>query len=180
MPKPDKTPDLPPEQSPLDMSSHDGPVHEQSLIDYRIRPYRGESAFVIGTWIKSYEGAPGIKSVPRLEYRAAHEKLARALLDRGVAFVAEHEAHKTYLGFVAGERDREGSVIHYVYVKNWARQRGIGTALLDQLLRSLRSTSSSDGNVRYTHNTKEPFTRIAGKRGWHYSPYPAFRKGWEP
>lgn len=166
------------EQQPLDMAMFDGEP-APGTFNYRVRPYRGEQAFVIGTWLRDYQGAPGIKSVPYTEYWPAHEKLAKALVDRGTVFVAEHVPHQTLLGFSVGERDREGNVLHYVYVKSWARRQGIATALLDTLMKSLRGTYSANGNVRYTHNKREPFTLIAGKRGWKYSPYPAYRKGWE-
>lgn len=153
------------------------------LVPFRLRPYRGESGFVAGTWLRSFQSAPAVRRVDPDEYYKQHARLVRAVIDRSQIVIAEHASETTsgsehlLLGYVVGERDRFGSVVHYTYVKGFCRRQGIAAALWSRLLDEL-SRGGDDGAVRYTHS-KSPFTDIAGKRGWQYSPYPAFCKGWD-
>lgn len=147
-------------------------------VPYRIRPYRGESNFVAGTWLRNYQSAPAVRHVDSDDYYKNHAKLVSKIIDRATILIAEHETLPgLYLGFIVGERDQQGAVIHYVCVKSAYKRRGIGSALWDTLFAgmTLRSTL---GTVRYSH-ARAPFTEIAGRRGWKYSPYPAFRLGFE-
>lgn len=63
--------------------------------------------------------------MPRLYSRAQDAAHAGMMIDRG--WVHVHQAHGAVDGFIA----RSGAVIHALYVRAGARNRGIGTALLE-------------------------------------------------
>lgn len=148
------------------------------LVPYRVRPYRGESGFVAHTWLRSYASAPAVRRIEADEYYKQHARVISRLIDHSVVLLAEHREHEgLLLGHVVGERDSFGCVIHYVYVKGAYRRTGIGAALWGALLDEL-TIRGGRGTVRFTH-ARNPFSEIAARQGWKYSPYPAFRHGLE-
>jgi hypothetical protein len=154
------------------------PVKPGEAVPYRVRPYRGESNFVAGTWLRNYQSAPAVRNVDSDDYYRNHARLVSTLIDRCTILLAEHAEHSgLLLGFIVGERDQSGAVIHYVCVKSAYKRNGIGRALWTSLLDGI-ALRSTVGTVRYTH-ARAPFTEIAGRKGWKYSPYPAFRLGFE-
>lgn len=149
------------------------------VVPFRVRSYRGESAFVAHSWLRSYQSAPAVRNVPVDDYYKFHARLVSKLIDRGQVYIAVHAEHpELFLGHVCGERDERGCVVHYTYVKSAYRRTGIATALWRALFDSLCIRGASLGQVRYTH-AKAPFTEVAARKGWTYSMYPAFRQGWE-
>lgn len=147
------------------------------LVPYRVRAYRGESAFVAATWLRSYQSAPFPRKVDSDDYYHAQARLVRKLIDRSTVLIAQHaDLPDVYLGHVVGERDERGIVLHYLYVKGDYRRIGVGRALWTGLFDSLRRRDSDV--VRYTHS-RSPFSEIAARQGWTHNPYLAFRYGWE-
>lgn len=147
------------------------------VIPFRVRDYRGESAFVAGTWLRSYLSSPWARRLDPDDYWHNHARIVNELISDCRVVVAEHVHHEgLLLGFAVGERDKIGPVMHFVAVKNDYRRNGIANALVDTLLLELKARDGE--RVRYTHS-RSPGEEIAKGRGWLYSQYPAFRRGWE-
>jgi GNAT superfamily N-acetyltransferase len=156
----------------------DEDTQQTERVPYVVRPYRGESGFVAGSWLRNYLSAPAVRHVDPDDYYKHHARLVSKLIDRSTVLIADHADHPAVqLGFAVGERDNQGVVIHYLYVKSVYRRNGIGKALWTALFDGF-TLRGSLGQVRYTH-ARAPFTEIAAKQGWKYSFYPAFRQGWE-
>lgn len=149
----------------------------QQLVPFRVREYRGESAFVAGTWLRSYLSSPWARRLDPDDYWHHHARLVSSLIDASKIMVAEHIAHEgLLLGFAVGERDTKGPVLHYVAVKNDYRRFGVASACVKAVLVELKAVDGEP--VRYTHS-RSPGEEIARSRGWQYSQYPAFRYGWD-
>lgn len=145
--------------------------------EYRVRQYAGESNFVASSWLRNYLSSPWGRHVTHDEFWYAHGRLVSRLIDRCNIFVAESTVHEGLLyGFIVGERDEMGPVVHYALVKSDFREAGIGSSLTRALMSIIRK--SDDEQVRYTH-TRSPGSEIAGRWRWVYTPYPAFRFGWD-
>lgn len=152
---------------------------QQQHVPFRVREYMGESDFVAGSWLRNYQSSPWSRPVATDEYYRCHAPLVSQLIDRSTIWLAQWaggDADGLLLGFVVGERDEHGPVVHYAYVKGDYRKKGIGAALMLRLLESLKHREHE--TLRYTHR-RAPGCDIATAKGWTYSPYPALRHGWD-
>lgn len=105
--------------------------------------------------------------------------VVNALIEHAKIFVAEsthEESQGLLLGWICGERDQVGPIVHYAYMKGDFRTQGMMRTLCRSLLDVIQK---SDGErVRYTHS-RAPGCEIAERKGWEYTPYPALRHGWQ-
>lgn len=109
----------------------------------RARP--DDVAFVIDTWVESFRNTYAAGVVPMEHYQADYRKYVSWILEKRrptvlVAYDAEAEVPGAeLLGFLAFEEKATyptgnttrtvGPVVHYVYVKEYARERGLARAL---------------------------------------------------
>jgi hypothetical protein len=115
----------------------------QRIAAFRVRPMDvsapGERSFACATWVRGYMSSPTTKRVPQELYFEGQSRLVTRILSRATVLVAESADHPVLFGWIAGERDDIGPVVHYVYVKNDYRAPGMGVgralvvALLEQL-----------------------------------------------
>lgn len=109
------------------------------------RAHAGDDAFVIDTWVESFRNAYAAGVVPMDYYQADYRRYVQWLLERrkpvvlvaydSAAEVAGAEllafmAYEETATFPTGNTTRTvGPVVHYVYVKEYARERGLAKAL---------------------------------------------------
>lgn len=138
-------------------------------LPFFVRPMRrDETNFVASTWARSYLSSPFARAIESDEYFEGHSALITAILDRGIALVAEHSVHGNLLGHVVGERSGRGPVIHYAYTKGEFRRHGVAHALEAALLEKIRRDPREI--VRFTHK-RAPGDALAKRRGYRWSPY---------
>lgn len=99
-----------------------------------------DERFVVDSWVESYADSAPARSMRRSLYAARWRRLVVALLRAGeVHVLADSDDDDVILGWVC----REGSTLHYLYVREDFRHAGRSRALLE----------SEHGLVRYSHRT---------------------------
>lgn len=115
-------------------------------VDIRIRRMRPEdTAFVIDTWVETFRNTYAAGVVPMKFYQADYRKYVATLLadrepDVLIAYDAAAEVagaellgylvFETSATFPAGRRMKTvGPIVHYCYVKEYVRERGLARAL---------------------------------------------------
>lgn len=102
----------------------------------------------------------------RAAYARWIARRTQRLIERSTVLVCEDCG--VIQGWLVGEQGRNGApVVHYAYVKTYARRIGIARKLLS----ALADAFSVDVNVswRYTHR-RAPYTWGLEKLGWKFAP----------
>lgn len=138
--------------------------------------------YIVKTWVRSYASSPfalavgpaheakaferpdgGVRWSAGRTYQAGHYELVNKLLREETALVAEDSTDEgpVLVGFVVGEPARR--VLHYVFVRELERGKGVARALVGELL--------GPGPVTFTHQTQ----LVRPERlpqGWRFTAYP--------
>ena len=137
-------------------------------MSHAVIPYDAgaHEAFVYGTWLSAYAGAPSVKSLPRDLYYAYQRCLIASLLERATTLVAEDAG--LLLGWACAERAGPRLVAgHFVFVKARDRELGIAADLMAALGHVLEVTC--EDRIVATHSQK-PFSHWLYRKGWGYEP----------
>jgi GNAT superfamily N-acetyltransferase len=130
----------------------------------------GDMRFVLDSWGKSYRVSPWAGCVPNhLFYDTFHEAV-EGLLARGTKITiacAKHDPSRI-LGWVATETVRDGQAVHFLYVKDPFRRRGLASHLLEQ------TVGTQEGRRFYTYRTRDA-AYLAGP-DWVFAPEIVRRK----
>ncbi len=128
----------------------------------------GDVPFITNSWLKSYRsGGIGNRLVPNDVYYQMHHAALEVILPKGLAVVlCSPEDRDMIFGWVHAETFSDGLVLHYAYIKNSLRRRGLFT----QAMRTILDHEAPQA-VFYSHNT-EAFDKINPReKGWIYNPY---------
>lgn len=153
-------------------------AQEKCPIQYRVRFYEPatETAYVAGSWVRSYLSTPWARGLPHDVYFAAQSAVIAAALLHGSVLVAEHDTEEgRLLGYVVVERRHDVPVIHWCSVKKDHWGIGIARRLVSEGLRIVRRPGEQ---VCYSH-WKSPADKYAKRKGWHFNPFLAHMRHME-
>lgn len=107
-----------------------------------------DRAYVAATWLDSFADSPLARSLGRRRYDLRWQPLIRELLRMSTVLIATPSDDPDLIaGWIAfGFDDREGSLVHYVYVRDSLRGFGVGSRLLTEAL-------GGSSRWTYTHRT---------------------------
>jgi GNAT superfamily N-acetyltransferase len=132
----------------------------------------GDVRFVLDSWAKSFRASPWAGVIPNhLYYDVFHESVEQ-LLARGTKIqiaCAKHDPSRI-LGWVATEKVRDGQAVHFIYVKDPFRRRGLASHLLEQTV----GTQDREGRYFYTYRTRDSGYLFG--TDWTFAPEIARRK----
>lgn len=112
--------------------------------------------FIRASWARSYWQTHARRHIPFPEYQVGQNKRMARILSGATTLVAYFpEVPDEVLGWVC----REGSVLHYCYVKSAYRRNGIGSGLAGSMLKS------------YTHASDSTGGRFLDSLGLNFNPY---------
>lgn len=122
-------------------------------MNLRVRRYKDEDfAFVVDAWKRSYEDAPAVRGCDREHYKEEMTRTIRRLVNAGTVLLAcDPTDEDNLVGFAAFN----GAELHYVYIKQAFRAKGVARMLLEGVLIN-----------RYTFRSKHARPRA----GWRYMP----------
>ncbi len=145
------------------------------LVEYRpMGP--GDMALVLDSWGKGWRESPWSGVVPNNRWHEVFVDSAAQLLARGaVVEVAGVRGDPVpVLGYAVSEAVRDGLALHYVYVKDPYRRRGLGTELVR---RAGERHHGQEGPRRrfYTHRTRDSH-RVCPSATWTHAPEVARRR----
>lgn len=133
-------------------------------------PTEDDLAFIVDGWIRTYRKSTGTKGVPSEVYYRYHRNLIMRTLAESEVFIAKHSEHDDQLyGFIAFEERREGTVIHYIYVKRLFRKFGIASELLKQI------PIAEFGF--YSHDTYA--SKFIAPKGYVFNPYLFYERSYQ-
>ncbi len=126
-----------------------------------------DAAFIFDSWLKSYRDSEFAMRVRGPLYRAQQHDLIEKLLRRGHGVVAADAEEPWHIvGYVAGEAFGALTCIHYLYVKQNFRRKGIARKLYD--FASLGASA-----VQHSHDTDDG-RKVAKRLGSVFNPYLMF------
>jgi GNAT superfamily N-acetyltransferase len=134
-----------------------------AVIPLVIRPAEGgDVGLVLSSWLQSYyhSRAPAIWDIPRDLFfsEQGHQGIVKNLLKRCPVLVAHApELPDEIYGWVCFDP----AALHYVYIKELWRMKGVASALLD----------AAPGLVRCSHYTRAFIEGPGRKRVFFYDPY---------
>lgn len=105
-----------------------------------------EIELVMDSVAKSFRTSPWAGIVPNHMWFPVCRAAVTGLLERGARVTVARSAGRV-LGYILHEEKDGSPVVHFVYVKDWARRQGLAKALLDRV-GAVRGT-----RVFYTHKT---------------------------
>lgn len=110
----------------------------------------GDRAFFASSWLKSYRRADAVRGVEQQTYFYFHHRLLERLVARSKVVIACDRADPDRIyGFACFEELNGTCVLHYVYVRKSRQGLGIGSALLDEVLRVCAPSA-----LVWTHQTR--------------------------
>lgn len=145
-----------------------------------------DRGFIYKNWLRSYRDSEGWVS-NTVYYWHQHRIIDRLWNDPGVVWlVAVSQADPTHIyGFLCGEQTDAGFVVHYVYVRQVFRRKGVATALVCALQGQLDpGQAESLDTFSATHLTVAARNIMRGKYAnlMIYNPYHKFynlQDGWQ-
>lgn len=140
---------------------------EQSVLYRDLEP--GDVSFVLDSWIKSFRDSPYAGVIPNHRFFDITHEVIEELLARGAKVevaAAKHDPTRI-LGWVCYEPVNGGLAVHYLYVKDPFRLRGLGKTLLER-----RDVTQENGSKFYTFRTRA----AAYFPDWRHVPEIARRK----
>lgn len=134
------------------------------------RARRSDIPFLTNSWLKSYRDAFAVKGVPNSLYYHWHHKILDKIIPRAFNLVLCSAADEnSIIGWVCAERMDTALVVHYVYVKQWARKHGFARKMVEAL-----EESGKPPAIMFTHKTKAARDIEMGTehlKEWIYNPY---------
>lgn len=129
-------------QRPSEPSAPDAVREETEPVPFELRGAKAlDLPFVADSWRRSYEDAPSAKAPSLAEYIRTQRRVIETCLASSDTTIAHWPGDPDHiLGWVS---HRPG-VVHYVFVKQVYRRRGLGRALLEH-------AAGRDGTVWTTH-----------------------------
>lgn len=120
-----------------------------------------EMNFVLDSWVESYKRSPWSGAVRNDKFPGVMKDTIGGLLARGAQLTAavEPETNRV-VGWICHERKGDECVVHFVYVRAYARCMGLGRELVTRL---------GGTSVFATHMTKQG-QRLARKVGARFAP----------
>lgn len=133
-----------------------------------------ELNFILSSWKKSFrEACPNLRTD---EYYQLQGTIIDSILSRFPLLLVAHNTHGSVIGWVCAEATPDETVVHYVYVKSYARRSGIGKRLLDAALAKLEDLETqgveAGQELVYTHKTRHHPT--AERYGFKHVPAARF------
>ncbi len=127
------------------------PYTPQAKPEWIYRPYGADDVMdVVKWWTGSFRRSRWAGTLPNNKFSEYMGEAIRQLLSRGskCTLAVNPACPAQILGFVVTEKTRAGEdVVHYLFVKDYYRKRGISKGLLAE------ADVSSDGSAFYTHKT---------------------------
>lgn len=147
---------------------------------------------IANSWLKSYRHSFECAGVPNHLFYKHHHKLLQDLIPRSAVVVLCNPEHPDHiLGYIVYEKMSGCMVIHYCYIKQVFRRRGLARKMVEAIL-ELEFVHPKDNNwgttVIHTHRTKSMSDiyhssdhDINELRHWTFNPYikyDAMPEGW--
>lgn len=129
-----------------------------------------DEPLVRSAWIASALSGYAYRGMPRGKAESSLRECIDQALERSVTLVVADKARPEHaIGWSVSEHvDDDTTIVHYVYVKQAWRRKGVGSALARAM--GLLDTK----RVTYSHaNTTS--VRIGPQRGWQYDPFTLWR-----
>lgn len=108
---------------------------------FKLRPYReSDLNFIRNSWAKSYyKGSEYVKFISPNEFHERHRPIREEILKRpNIALVVacSTDDEDLILGWILIEKPKEksGTILHYLYVKEAFKKEGISKELMNKLL----------------------------------------------
>lgn len=134
------------------------------------RPFRpSDLKCVVNNWLKAFRDSPWAGCVSNDQYYEVHHEVLRQLFNRGAKVLVACEAADPdqILGWVCIEDVPGGAAVHFVYVKEGYRRKGLASELLE------RALEGKVGRRFYTFRTRASSYLFAG---WQHAPEIVRRK----
>lgn len=143
-------------------------------------PVPSDIVLVLDAWSKGFKSSPWAGTVPNNLWHETVTTTVTQLLARGARLVilCSEARPDQIVGFACWEPVKGGLCLHYLYVKDPFRKKGLATALLTTIEDRYAAQAPSDqyrgGTYRrfYTHRTD----CSRWFRGWRHEPSIARRK----
>ena len=137
-------------------------------------PVAGDVKLVMDAWIKGFRNSPYAGCVTNDRWHETQANTVEQLLARGsrLLVLCSETRPDQIVGFACWEPVKGGLCVHYLYVKDPFRRKGLGTALLAHT-EELYGQEANQGDRRfYTHRTDA--SRFF--HGWSHCPDIARRR----
>lgn len=133
------------------------------------RPYNEtDTGLVVHSWLESYhDGAPWLRKARFGRYKGPMRRAIHRVLTRSTVVVACDPEDQTHvLGWVAAELVGRIAVMHYAYVRQARREKGLARELARRALEQL-------GAERWGEYTCDTFVgvQVANRRGVDFAPF---------
>lgn len=148
-----------------------------ALVEWR-RMGPGDFALVMDSWSKGWRESPWSGVVPNNRWRETFVDAVAQLLARGAVIeVAGVKGRPDdILGYRCSERVRDGVALHYAYVKDPYRRRGLGSELVRRAEREHDEQAEAGARRRFfTHRTRDS-GRVCPPDRWTHAPEVARRR----
>lgn len=143
-----------------------GGCHREPPADgYTLRPANeGDLGFIVHSWTESWhKNSPEMRQVRFGVFRNAMRRRAVGFATRCVTLVAcDPDDHSHVLGWACVEMRGGIGVVHYVYVREMRRERGLASTLVRSALE--RAGCAAGAPWVFTHATYIG-ARVAGRKG---------------
>lgn len=139
-------------------------------------PQPGDIALVLDSWSKGYRNSKWAGTVPNNLWHETHTAAVTQLLARGARLLVLCSAARPdqIVGYACWEAVQGGLCVHYLYVKDPFRRKGLGTALLRHIEEQYGQAQDRSLNVRYLYTHRTDASRWFP--GWQHAPEVARRK----
>lgn len=140
---------------------------------YKMRPFvPADFKLVMDSWSKSWRESPWAGAIPNNRFHAVFTDAVAQLVERGAQFVVLCAAanEDQIIGWACYELVRDGTALHYLYVKDPFRRRGLGA----ELVQAVKEAHGTSDRTFYTHRTR--FADSSIFRGFRHAPEIARRK----
>lgn len=134
-----------------------------------VQPEPDEVRFILDAWARSYRDSPWSGTITNDKYAEISRWTITALVARGaqVLVAIPEVGPRRVVGFVCYEKP---DVLHYVYVKQSFRGRGVARLLVDAAKFGLGTKTPG----RFTHRTRASGWLL--EDGWRFDPVSARTK----
>lgn len=141
------------------------------LVQFR-PPVAGDVKCVLDNWLRAYRTSPWAGCVTNDQYFDVYHETIRQLLERGAKLVvACNKSDPDHvLGWSCWEPLDSGHVVHFVYVKEGLRRRGLGKELVYRTC-----TANPQSSWFYTFRTRAS-GYLFGDSQWRFAPEIVRRK----
>jgi hypothetical protein len=125
-------------------------------------PIDGDTNFILSSWLKSFRQSPSARNLDNTTYFNAHKKhVQRTLTNSLITMIVSPEDANEILGYAVFTHNP--NVLHYIYIKSFARQLHLATDLIATLF-------PPGSEVIITHKNKNT-PHISKHHTFHFYPY---------